>query len=101
MAQTVKHLPTMREMQVQAMGQEDPLKKDMESTPVLLTGKSHGRRSMVGYSPWGHKESDTTECFLELSCFFKDPMDVGNLISDASAFLKSSLNIWNFTVHVL
>ena len=41
---------------------------------------------MVGYSPWGHKESDTTECFLELSCFFKDPMDVGNLISDASAF---------------
>ena len=39
--------------------------------------------------------------FLELSCFFDDPMDVGNLISGSSAFSKSSLNIWNFTVHVL
>ena len=39
--------------------------------------------------------------FLELSCFFYDPMDVGNLISDSSAFSKSSLNIWKFLVHVL
>ena len=39
--------------------------------------------------------------FLELFCFFDDPTDVGNLISDSSAFSKSSLNIWNFTVHVL
>ena len=39
--------------------------------------------------------------FLELSCFFDDPEDVGNLISDSSAFSKSNLNIWNFTVHVL
>ena len=39
--------------------------------------------------------------FLELSCFFDDPADVGNLISGSSAFLKSSLNIWKFTVHVL
>ena len=39
--------------------------------------------------------------FLELSCFFYDPMDVGNLISGSSAFLKSSLNIWKFTVYVL
>ena len=38
---------------------------------------------------------------LELSCFFNDPMDVGNLISGFSAFSKSSLNIWKFTVHVL
>ena len=38
---------------------------------------------------------------LELSCFFCDPMDVGNLISGSSAFSKSSLNIWKFTVHVL
>ena len=38
---------------------------------------------------------------LELSCFFNDPKDVGNLISDSSAFSKSSLNIWNFSVHVL
>ena len=39
--------------------------------------------------------------FLELSCFFSDPAGVGNLISGSSAFSKSSLNIWNFTVHVL
>ena len=41
------------------------------------------------------------DVFLELSCFFDDPADVGNLISGSSAFSKSSLNIWKFTVHVL
>ena len=39
--------------------------------------------------------------FLELSCFFDDPVDVGNLISGSSALPKTSLNIWKFTVHVL
>ena len=39
--------------------------------------------------------------FLEFSCFFNDPMDVGNLISGSSAFSKSSLNIWKFTIHIL
>ena len=38
---------------------------------------------------------------LELSCFFADPTDVGNLISGSSAFSKTSLNIWKFMVHVL
>ena len=41
------------------------------------------------------------DVFLELSCFFDDPMDVGNLISGSSAFSKSSLNIWKVTVYVL
>ena len=41
------------------------------------------------------------DVFLELSCFFYDPTDVGNLISGSPAFSKSSLNIWKFTVHVL
>ena len=41
------------------------------------------------------------DVFLELSCFFYDPTDVGNLISGSSAFSKSSLNIWKFLVHVL
>ena len=39
--------------------------------------------------------------FLELSCFFDEPTDVGNLISGSSAFSKTSLNIWKFTLHVL
>ena len=42
-----------------------------------------------------------TDVFLELSCFFYDPTDVGNLISDSSAFSKPSLNIWKFTVDIL
>ena len=41
------------------------------------------------------------DVFLELSCFFNDPTNVGNLISGSSAFSKTSLNIWKFTVHVL
>ena len=41
------------------------------------------------------------DVFLELSCFSNDPADVGNLISGSSAFSKSSLNIWKFTVHIL
>ena len=41
------------------------------------------------------------DVFLELSCFFDDPVDVGNLMSGSSAFSKPSLNIWKFTVHVL
>ena len=41
------------------------------------------------------------DVFLELSCFFHDPADVGYLISCSSAFSKTSLNIWKFTVHVL
>ena len=41
------------------------------------------------------------DVFLELSCFIDDPTDVGNLISGSSAFSKSSLNFWNFMVHIL
>ena len=41
------------------------------------------------------------DVFLELFCVFNEPMDIGNLISGSSAFSKSSLNIWNFMVHVL
>ena len=43
------------------LGQEDPLEEECQPTPVFLPGESHGQRSLVGYSPKGHKESDTTE----------------------------------------
>ena len=61
MAQTVKCLPAMWETQVRSLGQEDPLVKEWQPTPVFLPGKFHGLRSLVGYSPWGCKESDMTE----------------------------------------
>ena len=60
-AQRVKRLPAMQETRVWSLGQEDPLEKEWQPTPVLLAGKSHGQRSMVGYSPWGHKELNMTE----------------------------------------
>ena len=42
----------MQEMQVQSLGQEDALGKEMQPTPVFLPGEPHGERSLVGYSPW-------------------------------------------------
>ena len=47
-AQTERRLPTMWETWVQSLGPEDPLEKEMATTPVILLGKSHGRRSLVG-----------------------------------------------------
>ena len=60
-AQTVKSLPAVQETQVQFLGQENPLERKWLPTPVFLPGKSRGRRRLAGYSPWGHKEPDTTE----------------------------------------
>ena len=54
--------------------------------------------SVKGFSIVNKSEVDI---FLELSCFFDDPVGVGNLISGSSDFLKYSLNIWKFTVHPL
>ena len=50
-AQRVEHLPAVQETQVQSLGQEDPLKKEMANPPIFLRGESHGRKSRVGYSP--------------------------------------------------
>ena len=62
MAQMVKRLPTMRETRVQFLGREDLLEKEMAThSSGFLAGKSHGWRSLVGYRPWGYKESDTTD----------------------------------------
>ena len=53
--------------------------------------------TVKGFSIVNEAEVDV---FLELFCFFDDPTDVGNLISGSSAFSKSSLNIWKFSVHL-
>ena len=63
----------------------------------------NGPQFIVIYTVKGFGIVNKTEVdvFQEFSCFFYDPPDVGNLISSSSAFCKSSLNIWKFTVHIL
>ena len=67
-----------------------PSLEEFSTAVVIYIGKVFGVANKV-----------EVDVFLELSCFFNDPTDVGNLISGSSAFLKSSLNVWKFTVHVL
>ena len=83
--------------------------------PDLHTEFSRGRSGGLIYLPleefstvccdpckgFGIVNKAEVDVFLELSCFFDDPADVGNLISGSSAFSKTSLNTWKFTVHVL
>ena len=78
-AQTVKHLPTMQETRVRSLVLEDPLEKEMAThSGKVLPGKSHGRRSLVGYCPWGRKESDTTErLHYSLNHLFKYEIQIG------------------------
>ena len=51
----------MQETRIRSLGWEDPLEREWLPTPVFLLGESHGQRSLAGCSPWGLKESDTTE----------------------------------------
>ena len=60
-AQVVKNPPAVQETWVWSLGLEDAQRRKWVPTPVFLPGKSHGQRSLASYSPWGHKESDTTE----------------------------------------
>ena len=60
-AQTVKSLPAMGETWVRSLVWEDPLEKEMATHSSILAWRIHGQRSLVGYSPWGHKELKMTE----------------------------------------
>ena len=51
----------MQETWVQSLGGENPLEKEMATHSSILAGECYGQRSLAGYRPWGHKESDTTE----------------------------------------
>ena len=80
----------------------------LKSRDITLSTKVHLVKAMVflvvkyGYESWTIKKAEhRIDVFLELSCLFDDPMDVGNLISASSAFSKSSLNIWKFMVHTV
>ena len=72
MTQGVKNLPAMQELPeigVQSLGREDPLEKGLQPTATFLPGESHGQTSLVGYSPWGCKESYMTERLHSLTPF--------------------------------
>ena len=60
-AHLVKNLPAVQKTWVWPLSREDPLERKWQPTPVPLPGKSHGQRSLVGCSPWDHKESGMTE----------------------------------------
>ena len=76
----VKNLPAMRETRVGSLGQEDALeKKEWQPTLVFLSGEFHGQRKLAGYSPWGHKPSDTTkQLLLSTVC---DMIEIGFQVS--------------------
>ena len=57
----VKNPPANEETWVQSLGREDPQRREWQLNPAFLPGKSHGQRSLAGYSPRGCKESDTSE----------------------------------------
>ena len=60
-AQMVQNPPEMQETRVRSLGGEKPLEEGMVTPSVVLPGEFHGQRRLVVYSPWGHRESDTTE----------------------------------------
>jgi len=60
-AQKVKNPPPMQDVWVKSLDREDPVRREWLPTPVFLPEESRGQRSLAGYSPWGRKESDTTE----------------------------------------
>ena len=64
MAQMTENLPTVRRPSFDSWVEKIPWRRERQPTPVFVPGESHGQRSLVGYSPWGRTESDTTERLL-------------------------------------
>ena len=60
-AQLVKNLPTMQEIQVRSLGGEDPWRRKWQPTPIFLPAKTNGQRTVVGYRSWGCQEFNITE----------------------------------------
>jgi len=85
MAESEEELQSLL-MKVKQESEKVGLKLNIQKTKIMASGP---------ITSW------EIDVFLELSCFLHDPADVGNLISGSSAFSKTSLNIWKFTVHVL
>ena len=106
-AQMIKNLPVMQEAWVWSLGQEGPLEKGMQPTPVFLPEEFHGQRSLVGYSPWGRKEPDTTKTLplslpyawmhaksLQRCPTLYDPLDCSLPSSSVHVILQTRLLKW-------
>ena len=69
---------------VRSLGREDPLEEGLATHSTVLPGESHGQRSLAGYSPWGCKESDTTErIMVNVSLYYNDTTKLPALISES------------------
>ena len=90
MAESEEELKSLL-MKVKEKSEKVGLKLNIQKTKIMASGPKD-------FSAVNKAEKDV---FLELFCFFYDPIDVGNLISGSSAVSKSSLNIWKFTGHVV
>ena len=69
----VKNTPAMQETQVPSLGRKIPWRTKWQPTPVFLPGESCGQRTLVGYSPWGCKESDTTKRLNNNIFIYRNP----------------------------
>ena len=95
-AKRLKWLPLMRETWVSSLGREDPLERKWQPAPVFLPGKSHGLRSLLGYSPWGRKKSDTTKR-LHFHFHFHSAYKVNKLDDNIQPW-RTPFPIWNQSV---
>ena len=68
-------------MRVRSLGGEDPLEEGMATHSIFLPGESHGQKSLVDYSPWGRKESDTAEVTWH-ACMLSDRICASTLLAD-------------------
>ena len=85
-------------MKVKEESEKVVSKPNTQKTKIMASGPIISWHRVKGFGIVNKAEVDD---FLELSCFFYDSKDVGNLIPGSFAFSKSSLNIWKFTIHVL
>ena len=85
----IKNLPAVQETRVRSLGWEDPLRRKWQPIPIFLPGEFHGQRSLVGYSPWGRKELDTTERLTQQLVIFE-----GDLTSFIMCLELSKAPVW-------
>ena len=94
-AQTVKILSAMPETWVWWLGWEDPLEKEMATHSVILPGEIHGQKTLAGYSPWGHKDPNTTGQLIQQ----KLPLPM-SIVIDKFCFQKNSLSFHNLYIYI-